>query len=56
VVTPGDRRYAVARVRVHTLAVSLDGHAAGAHQSVAAPVGAGGEALHAWIFRRVAAG
>lgn len=38
------------RVRVHNLAVSLDGFAAGPHQSREAPVGVGGERLHAWFW------
>jgi dihydrofolate reductase len=38
------------RVRVHNLAMSLDGFVAGPHQSVDAPLGVGGERLHAWVF------
>jgi dihydrofolate reductase len=40
----------VARVRVHSLAVSLDGYAAGRDQSPDAPIGVGGERLHAWFW------
>jgi len=40
----------VTRVRVHSLAVSLDGYAAGPDQSIDAPMGVGGEHLHGWVF------
>ena len=40
----------MARVRVHNLSVSLDGYAAGPAQSPEAPLGVGGERLHAWIW------
>lgn len=36
------------RLRVHALAVSLDGYAAGPRQGPDAPLGAGGERLHGW--------
>jgi dihydrofolate reductase len=32
------------------MAVSLDGYAAGPHQSLDDPLGAGGEELHRWVF------
>jgi dihydrofolate reductase len=40
----------VARVRVHSLVVSLDGYAAGPDQSVDAPFGVGGQVLTAWFW------
>jgi dihydrofolate reductase len=39
------------RLRVHNFTVSLDGYAAGPHQSLAEPLGEGGRQLHEWIFR-----
>lgn len=39
------------RVRVHSLAMSLDGFAAGPDQSLDAPMGVGGHKLHQWTFR-----
>jgi dihydrofolate reductase len=41
---------AVARVRVHSFAVSMDGFGAGPTQSLEAPMGVGGERLHGWVF------
>ena len=41
----------MAKLRVHNLSVSLDGYAAGPDQSPDAPLGAGGERLHEWVFR-----
>ena len=38
------------RIRVHSIAVSLDGFAAGAHQTIDAPMGEGGRQLHPWVF------
>jgi dihydrofolate reductase len=38
------------RIRVHSIAVSLDGYAAGTDQSADAPLGVGGELLHPWVF------
>ena len=38
------------KVRVHNLAISLDGYAAGPQQSPDDPLGVGGERLHDWIF------
>jgi dihydrofolate reductase len=40
----------VPRLRVHNLAVSLDGYAAGPDQSRENPLGVGGEGLHDWAF------
>jgi dihydrofolate reductase len=40
----------VTRLRVHNLAVSLDGYAAGPDQSRDDPLGIGGEQLHEWMF------
>jgi len=40
----------VARVRVHNLAVSVDGYVAGPDQSVDHPLGVGGARLHEWVF------
>jgi dihydrofolate reductase len=38
------------RLRVHKFSVSLDGYAAGPAQSLSAPIGEGGSALHDWVF------
>jgi len=38
------------KLRVHNLAMSLDGYAAGPRQSANAPLGVGGEQLHEWVF------
>jgi len=38
----------MAKLRVHNFSVSLDGYGAGPHQSLDAPLGVGGEALHEW--------
>ncbi len=38
------------KVRVHNLAMSLDGYAAGPHQDEDNPLGVGGRALHEWVF------
>src|SRR3954454_22827084 len=40
----------MAKLRVHNLAVSLDGYAAGPDQSTDEPMGVGGEQLHEWMF------
>jgi dihydrofolate reductase len=39
-----------AKLRVHTLSLSLDGYVAGPDQSLADPLGVGGEQLHEWAF------
>lgn len=38
------------KLRVHNLAVSLDGYAAGPDQSLDNPLGVGGTRLHEWVF------
>ena len=38
------------KVRVHAFSISLDGYGAGPDQSLANPLGAGGEELHEWFF------
>ncbi len=38
------------KLRVHTFAVSLDGYGAGPDQSLEAPLGVGGQAMHQWFF------
>jgi dihydrofolate reductase len=40
----------MAKLRVHSLAVSLDGYAAGLGQDAEHPMGHGGELLHPWVF------
>ena len=44
----------MANVRVHSFAVSLDGYAAGPDQSLANPLGIGGERLHEWTVETLA--
>lgn len=39
------------RLIVHGFTLSLDGYGAGPHQSLEAPLGIGGEALHDWLLR-----
>jgi len=38
------------KLRVHNIAISLDGYAAGPDQSRESPLGVGGAALHEWAF------
>ena len=38
------------KLRVHSFAISLDGYGAGPDQSLDNPLGAGGIALHEWVF------
>ncbi|WP_194834643.1 dihydrofolate reductase family protein [Nocardia sp. XZ_19_369] len=38
------------KLRVHNLAISLDGYVAGPNQSPDNPLGEGGESLHEWMF------
>ncbi|MGH2594832.1 MAG: dihydrofolate reductase family protein [Actinomycetota bacterium] len=38
------------KLRVHNFSISLDGYAAGLHQSRESPLGAGGDRLHEWAF------
>jgi dihydrofolate reductase len=45
------RRQIMAKLRVHNLATSLDGFAAGPDQSLENPLGVGGEALHTWYWK-----
>ena len=40
----------MAKVRVHSLTMSLDGYVAGPDQSLEEPLGVGGGRLHAWAF------
>lgn len=40
----------MAQLRVHNLAISLDGYVAGPDQSVDNPLGVGGTDLHDWVF------
>jgi len=40
----------MAKVRVHNIAISLDGYAAGPEQSLENPLGVGGEQMHEWVF------
>ena len=40
----------MSRLRVHNLAMSLDGYVAGAAQSLEEPLGVGGRRLHDWVF------
>jgi dihydrofolate reductase len=38
------------KLRVHNLAISLDGYAAGPNQNIDNPLGVGGSRLHEWVF------
>ena len=40
----------MSRLRVSSFSISLDGYGAGPDQSLENPLGAGGEALHEWVF------
>jgi dihydrofolate reductase len=40
----------MSRLRINSFAVSADGYGAGPAQSLEAPLGVGGEALHQWFF------
>ena len=40
----------MARLRVHTFSISLDGYGAGPNQGLDNPLGVGGEALHDWLI------
>jgi dihydrofolate reductase len=40
----------MAKLRVHNLAISLDGFAAGPNQDLDNPLGVGGTRLHEWVF------
>jgi dihydrofolate reductase len=39
------------KLRVHNIAISVDGYAAGPHQSLENPLGVGGLRLHDWVFK-----
>ena len=39
------------KLRVHNIAISLDGYAAGPNQGIENPLGIGGESLHEWVFK-----
>jgi dihydrofolate reductase len=41
----------MAKVRVHSLSMSLDGYVAGPDQSLENPIGIGGMAVHEWVFQ-----
>jgi dihydrofolate reductase len=41
----------MARLRVHSFSISLDGYGAGPDQDQDNPLGAGGMALHQWVFK-----
>jgi dihydrofolate reductase len=40
----------MSKLRISSFSISLDGYGAGPDQSLENPLGAGGEALHAWVF------
>lgn len=40
----------MAKLRVNCFSISIDGYGAGPDQSLEAPLGAGGELLHGWVF------
>ena len=40
----------MSKLRVHSFAISIDGHGAGPNQSLENPLGVGGVALHQWAF------
>jgi dihydrofolate reductase len=44
------KEYTMPRLRVHNLAISLDGYGAGPSQDLDNPLGVGGLALHDWII------
>ncbi len=39
------------KLRVHNIAISLDGYVAGPNQGLDSPLGIGGERLHEWVFQ-----
>jgi dihydrofolate reductase len=41
----------MSRLRVHAFSISIDGYGAGPDQTLENPIGAGGLALHEWIFK-----
>lgn len=40
----------MAKLRVHSFSISIDGYGAGPNQDLANPLGVGGVALHQWLF------
>ncbi|HVJ15354.1 MAG TPA: dihydrofolate reductase family protein [Polyangiaceae bacterium] len=40
----------MSKLRVNAFSISIDGYGAGPDQGLANPLGAGGEALHEWVF------
>lgn len=40
----------MAKLRAHSISMSVDGYAAGSNQTVDAPMGANGMSLHEWVF------
>ncbi|MEO8540976.1 MAG: dihydrofolate reductase family protein [bacterium] len=40
----------MAKLRVHSLAISMDGYVAGPNQDLENPLGVGAERLHTWVF------
>jgi dihydrofolate reductase len=47
---PQEQETDMAKLRVHNIAVSLDGYAAGPDQGIDDPLGVGGTRLHEWVF------
>jgi dihydrofolate reductase len=47
---PGRKGLTMPKLRVHNLAISLDGYVAGPDQSLDHPLGVGGMSLHEWVF------
>ena len=41
----------MSKLRVHNLAISIDGYGAGPNQGVDNPLGVGGPGLHEWVFK-----
>jgi dihydrofolate reductase len=39
------------KLRVHNMAISIDGYGAGPNQDLGNPLGVGGERLHEWVFK-----
>jgi dihydrofolate reductase len=39
------------KLRVHNIAISIDGYGAGPNQDLGNPLGVGGERLHEWVFK-----
>ncbi len=45
----GEGRKTMARLRVNSFSISLDGYGAGPHQDLEHPLGVGGEDVHEWV-------